>query len=388
MLRGKSQRIQYWRLCQYEIKSFWLIALFFCLGNQGEAQITPQQRFHQAEIDFQAFKWTEALKGFQEVFDDTALLPNAAAAYRISVCHEKIGTLLTALQFAEKSCQIDSTQDDYWLHYARLLEMKYDYQKAWNIRLKLIQRQPRYISRYEDALQNAWNRNDVKQSLYITQIWKEQFGHNLNLTQKTALLFLALNDTTSAKREYEVLIDKYEGRPDIIEAYNTFLEEISPKTKNTSPCPQAYTELNKGNSEYAYTIIKSCAQENPENLVLLEQQFLIAYINTDLPEMELCIENLEIYFPFLEDYTNYAREVVSYIMKIQTQELGPQEIIRFSKLQAPNEQWKFIQADILTFTGQTELAQKQIESIIKSNTNQNEIPHHHIKLLLYQNTTK
>ena len=85
----------------------------------------------------------------------------------------------------------------------------------------------------------------------------------------------------------------------------------------------------------------------------------------------MCIENLEIYFPFLEDYTNYAREVVSYIMKIQTQELGPQEIIRFSKLQAPNEQWKFIQADILTFTGQTELAQKQIESIIKSNTNQN-----------------
>ena len=118
-----------------------------------------------------------------------------------------------------------------------MLELKYDYLTAWNIRLKLIQRQPRYISRYEDALQNAWNRNDVKQSLYITQIWKEQFGYNLNLTQKTALLFLALNDTSAAKREYEVLIDKYEDRSDIIEAYNTFLEEIFPKTKNTVPCP-------------------------------------------------------------------------------------------------------------------------------------------------------
>jgi hypothetical protein len=118
-------------------------------------------------------------------------------------------------------------------------------------------------------------------------MWKAQFGHNLNLTQKTAQLFLAINDTNAAIQEYEWLIDKHQGRPDIIQAYNAFLQQISPKTKNTGPCPQAYAELNTGNPEYAYTIIKSCAQENPENLALLEQQFLMAYINNDLPEMEL-----------------------------------------------------------------------------------------------------
>lgn len=383
MLRGKSQRIQYWRLCQYEIKSFWLIALFFCLGNQGEAQITPQQRFHQAEIDFQAFKWTEALKGFQEIFDDTALPPNAAAAYRISVCHEKIGTLPAALQFAEKSCQIDSTQDDYWLHYARLLEMKYEYQKAWNIRLKLIHRQPRYISRYEDALQNAWNRNDVKQSLYITQIWKEQFGHNLNLTQKTALLFLALNDTTAAKKEYEVLIDKYDRRPDIIEAYNTFLEEISPKTKNTAPCPQAYTELNKGNSEYAYTIIKSCAEENPENLALLEQQFLIAYINNDLQAMESCIENLYAYFPFLETHARYADAVKTFWIAIPDN-----NIPEFTIEEIPSIHWQYIHAHILFQTNKTLLAQKLLQTIIKATPNTTEIPLFYINQLLKQISSK
>ena len=384
MLRGKSQRIQHWRLCQYEIKSFWLTALFFLLGMQGNAQITPQQRFYQAEIDFQAFKWNEALKGFQDVFDDTALPPNAAAAYRISVCHEKLGTLVTALQFAEKSCQIDSTQDDYWLHYARLLEMKYDYPKAWNIRLKLINRQPRFISRYEDALQNAWNRNDIQQSLYVTQIWKEQFGNNLNLAQKTAQLFLALNDTSAAKREYEMLIDKYVGRPDIIDAYNDFLQEISSKTKDIGPCPQAYAELNTGNPEHAYTLIKACAQENPENLALLEQQFLMAYINNDLPEMELCIENFYAYFPFLETHSQYAEAVKTFWIANRTDNNIPE----FTIEESPSIHWQYIHAHVLFQSNKTMLAQKQLQSIIKATTNTTEIPFFYINQLLKQISSK
>jgi len=81
MLRGKSQRIQYWRLRQYEIITFWLLALFLLYGQQGKAQNSAQQRYHQAEIDFQAFKWTDAQIGFESVFFDSTQPENAAAQF-------------------------------------------------------------------------------------------------------------------------------------------------------------------------------------------------------------------------------------------------------------------------------------------------------------------
>ena len=385
MLRGKSQRIQYWRLCQYEIKSFWLIALFFCLGNQGEAQITPQQRFHQAEIDFQAFKWTEALKGFQEVFDDTALLPNAAAAYRISVCHEKIGTLLTALQFAEKSCQIDSTQDDYWLHYARLLELKYDYIMAWNIRLKLIQRQPRYISRYEDALQNAWNRNNPDQCLLITQKWEDQFGLNLGLVERNAQIFLALKDTLSAKKQYQKLIEKLDRRRDVIDAYNEFEKRIHPISKeNTGVCPEAKERLSIGEDSLAYIKIKECTENNPENIELLEFQFLIAFIINDLSEMEVCIEKFYTYFPFLENHAQYAEDVKNFFLQSKSQT----NQTTFSHSVPPSKNWQFIQFKILWQMGKEDLARKELEILMKENSECIIIQTFQIKKLLKQIPTK
>jgi tetratricopeptide (TPR) repeat protein len=338
------------------------------------SQTSTDSRYYQAEIDYQTTKWSEALKGFKLLFSDTALAPNSAVAYRISVCHERLGSIPEALIYAEKACALDTSESEYLLHYARLLEMKYDYAKSWDIRLKLIAQEPRFISRYEEALQNALNRNDYPQGLQITQMWKAQFGHNLNLTQKTAQLFLAINDTIAAKQEYKRLIDKHQGRPDIIQAYNAFLQQISPKTKNTGPCPQAYAVLNTGNPEYAYTIIKSCAQENPENLALLEQQFLMAYIKNDLPEMESCIENLYAYFPFLETHTLYAEAVKSFLINNRIDITIP----AFS----PSIHWHYIHAQILYTTNQPALARKQLESIIKSNPNNTEIPRFYINKLL------
>ena len=256
--------------------------------------------------------------------------------------------------------------------------MKYDYAKSWDIRLKLIAQEPRFISRYEEALQNALNRNAYQQGLQITQLWKAQFGHNLNLTQKTAQLFLAINDTNAAKQEYEWLIDKHQGRPDIIQAYNAFMQQISPKTKNTGPCPQAYAELNTGNPEYAYTIIKSCAQENPENLALLEQQFLMAYINNDLPEMELCIENFYAYFPFLETHVRYAEAVKVFWIANRTDNNIPE----FTMEQIPSIHWQYIHAHILFQTDNTISAKTLLQFIIKATPNNTEIPRFYINKLL------
>lgn len=195
---------------------------------------------------------------------------------------------------------------------------------------------------------------------------------------KTAQLFLALNDTNAAKLEYERLLNKHQGRPDIIQAYNAFLEQISPKTKNKTLCPQAFAELNTGNSDYAYSIIKSCAQENPENLSLLERQFLIAWINNDLPEMESCIENFYAYFPFLETHARYAEAVKIFWIANRTDNNIPE----FTLKESPSMHWQYIHAQILYVLNQTDLAQKQLQSIINSNPNNTEIPRFYINKLL------
>ncbi len=378
MPRRKSKRIQHWRLRQYVVKKslFLFFISFWCLSIYS--QTSTDSRYYQAEIDYQTTKWSEALKGFKLLFSDTALAPNSAVAYRISVCHERLGSIHEALIYAEKACALDTSESEYLLHYAKLLEMKYDYAKSWDIRLKLIAQEPRFISRYEEALQNALNRNAYQQGLQITQMWNAQFGQNLNVTQKTAQLFLALNDTNAAKLEYERLLNKHQGRPDIIQAYNAFLEQISPKTKNKTLCPQAFAELNTGNSDYAYSIIKSCAQENPENLSLLERQFLIAWINNDLPEMESCIENFYAYFPFLETHARYAEAVKIFWIANRTDNNIPE----FTLKESPSMHWQYIHAQILYVLNQTDLAQKQLQSIINSNPNNTEIPRFYINKLL------
>lgn len=376
MPRRKSKRIQHWRLRQHVVikRLFLFVISFWCLSVYS--QTFTNSRYYEAEIDYQSTKWSEALKGFKLLFSDTALAPNAAVAYRISACHERLGHIPEALIYAEKAYRLDTSESEYLLHYARLLEMKYEYAKSWDIRLKLIAQEPRFISRYEEALQNALNRNAYQQGLQITQMWNAQFGQNLNLTQKIAQLFLALNDTTAAKQEYERLVDKHRSRPDILDAYNTFLEEISPKTKNTGPCPQAYNELNKGNSAYAYSIIKSCAQENPENLALLEQQFLIAWINNDLPEMESCIENFYAYFPFLETHVRYAEAVRVFWIANRTDNNIP----TFTIKESPSMHWQYIHAQILYGLNQMDLSKKQLNLIL--NSNNNDIPRYYINKLL------
>lgn len=376
MPRRKSKRIQHWRLRQHVVirRLFLFFISFWCLSIHSQTSV--DSRYYQAEIDYQTTKWSEALNGFKLLFSDTALAPNSAVAYRISVCHERLGRIPESIIYAQKAYDLDTSESEYLLHYARLLEMKYEYAKSWDIRLKLIAQEPRFISRYEEALQNALNRNAYQQGLQITQMWNAQFGQNLNLTQKTAQLFLALNDTNAAKREYERLLDKHQGRPDILNAYSKFLQEISPKTKNTAPCPQAYAELNKGNSEYAYSIIKSCAQENPENLSLLEKQFLIAWINNDLPEMESCIENLYAYFPFLETHARYAEAVRIFWIANRTDNNIPEFTIK----ESPSMHWQYIHAQILYVINQTDLAKKQLNLIL--NSNNSDIPRFYINKLL------
>ena len=384
MPRGKSQRIQYWRLRQYEISTFWLLALFLFYGLQGKAQNSAQQRYYQAEIDFQAFKWTDALKGFERVLADSTQTDNAAASYRISVCNEKLGNLVQALNFAEKACSIDTTQDEYWVHFARLLEMKYEYSRAWPIRIKLIQREPRFISRYEDALQNAWNRNDLQQSLYVTGIWQDQFGRNLNLAQKRAQLFLALNDTNAAKREYQWLIDKYVGRPDLVEAYNEFLQTISPKIKTPGICPQAFEELNAGNSQKAYERIKDCVQDSPDNLILLQTQFLMAYFNGNLSEMESCIANFYTYFPFLEAHVTFAEAAKNFWVDSRTKSDNPSII----PTETPCILWQCIQSDIYIRTNKIDLALHLLDSLQNESSNNIELPLFYIDKLRNQILTK
>ena len=200
MPRGKSQRIQHWRLCQYEISILGLLALMLFHHTQGKAQSVIPQKYHEAEISFQASKWAESITGFQSLLDDTSVQVKAPAYFRISICNERLGNLPSALMNAEQAYLLDSFQDEYLIHYADLLEKKYEFNKAWKLRLELIRRQPRYISRYEDALQNASNRNSPEQCLLITQKWEDQFGLNLGLGRTKRSDFSCFERHTFSKK--------------------------------------------------------------------------------------------------------------------------------------------------------------------------------------------
>jgi len=382
MPRGKSQRIQHWRLRQYEISIFGFLALMFLNLTQGKAQTGIPQKYHEAEIKFQGFNWTEAISGFQEVLNDTAATYKAPANFRISICHERLGNLPAALMYAEQAFRLDSSQDDYVIHYANLLEKKYEFNKAWGLRMELIRRQPRYISRYEDALQNASNRNNPEQCLLITQQWEDQFGLNLGLAERNAQIFLALNDTASAKKQFLNLIEKLNGRADIVDAYNKFNNRINPQ--KTGICPGAKTHLLAGEEALAYEKIKECAEENPEKLELLEYQFLIAYIIEDIPEMESCIEKLYTYFPFLENHAQYAEDVKNYCIENKNQTLKTP----FSHTASPSVNWQFIQSKILWQLGKIDSARKELQTLYNLNSENSIIPRFQIQQLLNDIPTK
>ena len=385
MPRGKSQRIQHWRLCQYEISILGLLALMLFNFTQGKAQSVIPQKYHEAEISFQASKWAESITGFQSLLDDTSVQVKAPAYFRISICNERLGNLPSALMNAELAYLLDSFQDEYLIHYADLLEKKYEFNKAWILRLELIRRQPRYISRYEDALQNASNRNNPEQCLLITQKWEDQFGLNLGLVERNAQIFLALKDTLSAKKQYQKLIEKLDRRRDVIDAYNEFEKRIHPINKeNTGVCPEAKEKLLIGEDSLAYMKIKECTENNPENIELLEFQFLIAFIINDLSEMEVCIEKFYTYFPFLENHAQYAEDVKNFFLQSKSQT----NQTTFSHSVPPSKNWQFIQFKILWQMGKEDLARKELEILMKENSEGSIIPTFQIQKLLKQIPTR
>ncbi len=380
MFRRKSKRIQYWRLCQHEIKVALLTALIFLFGNQGSAQTAPEQRFHNAEISFQLSKWTDALKGFISVYEDSLLGPSAASAYRISQCYENLGKRTEATHYAAATVSLDSNEDAYLIHYANLLELSYDYPSAWKLRLKLIEKQPRYISRYDKALQNAVNRNQIQDYFIITQKWETQFGLSPMLTEKIATGYLAINDTASAIHIYEKLCKKYDNRPDMVQYFENFKQHLGMKTPlnaTQNVLDQALASMKAGAYQDAYTQVTRCHEADLGNFQLLELQFLLAYLLNENDDLKDGLNQFYLLYPFLNEHIEFAE----FVLKIQESNSLPK--VEMPKV--PTETWRFIEADLQIKKGDKKQGMKLLKILEKEAPNNPNIPLYNIHQILYPN---
>ncbi len=381
MLRRKSKRIQHWRLCQHEIKIALLFAMFFFLGKHGKAQNSPKQGFYQAEIAFQLSKWSDALKGFSAVYEDSLQSPSAAAAFRISQCYENLGKRSEALNYAAAATSLDSTEDAYLLHYANLLELSYDFQSAWKIRLKLIEKQPRYISRYEDALQNAVNRKQVQEYIILTQNWETQFGLSPLLTEKIASVYLAMKDTLSAINAFERLCEKYDNRPDLVQRLEHFKQYLGMKTPLDSKqtcLSNALASMKIGDYKTAYTEITFCHESDLGNFQWLELRFLLAYLLNETSALKEDLNQFYLLYPFLNEHIAFAEFVL--------QMLESTTISKFNIPKVPCETWRFIEADLQIKKGNAETGNGLLKILEKESPNNPNIPIFTIKQILHPNS--
>jgi tetratricopeptide (TPR) repeat protein len=357
MFRRKSKRIQYRRLFHHEIvRSTILITGLILVWAEGTAQISSDNRFHQAEISYQTSKWDDALKEFNLLLADSTVRQSAHLYYRISQCQENLGKIDLALTFAGSAVQEDTLQDEYLSHFARLLEMKYRYSEAWPIRMQLLERQPRYISRFFAVIDNARNRNDHEAVLILSQRWIHQFGRNLYITEVLSETYLKLNQREKALMAFDSLIARYPQREEYLIKRNAL------KSGGKTPHPfsntyyqekkaisEAMRFLDEGNPAKAYELLQEIVKEEPENILAHKLQFLSAYLDNNLEGLNRVLENFYILFPFLEDVQKTAEWIVAFKSK-------KNHAFEMDKLLFTAE-WEFIRIDVHLKLGNIKKAQ-------------------------------
>lgn len=372
MFRRKSKRIQYWRLRRDEIisKAFLLGGFFWVLSAQGQHSAISQ--FHDAEIAFHTSKWSEALKLYLKLYQDTSRKPTAIEAYRISQCYEQFSKPQEALNYAERAHDLDTQESTYTFRLAELYEKQYRYQEAWPLRLNLLRKEPRFISRHLSAIQNARNRNDYNQCIELSQNWIASFGRGEFITEILAWAYLKNNELDKAIASIDSLIAKYPKRTDYLAKKQEWLPltktgKSSTAAQSNEPSDTKFLDwvrysFNQGNINEAYELLVNITREQPDNLLAWEYLFLGAYINADSATMYSCIENLEMLFPFLDEPQQGARTIV----EARYEHKFSSDLISKASLPAI---WEYIRLDLWVKNNQESLAVKHLNKLRNSSSN-------------------
>lgn len=187
MHEWKSKRIQHRRLqCNrliqlFCISSFLFCSLFLCAQAQNTANLptikeSPIERIHALEISQVNGLSEKSIPEYIELlaFPETQEL----ASYRLATLYANIGNWQKAEIHAKSAIDLNPNNSDFDYLLIRILEKQFQYDGAWKIHKKLIAQQPRFISRYYDAISNCVKRENYSDALQLIKEYQFHFGLN------------------------------------------------------------------------------------------------------------------------------------------------------------------------------------------------------------------
>ncbi len=187
MPKWKSQRIQYWRLQRNRLTTIFRIGIlgFISIVSDVSAQSdasfptikeTPIQRIHSLEISRINGLSDKALPEYLELlnFPETKQL----ADFRLAEIYLNSNELTKAELHAKAAWESDKNSSDFSYLLIQILEKELKYEEAWKIHSSLVSKEPRYISRYYDAINNCYKRSNYQDALNLIQLYRFHFGKN------------------------------------------------------------------------------------------------------------------------------------------------------------------------------------------------------------------
>ncbi len=187
MHERKSKRIQHRRLQRnrlirlFCISSFLSCSLFLCAQAQNTANFptikeSPTERIHSLEVSQVNGLSEKTIPEYIELlaFSETQELAN----FRLANLYANLDNWPKAEIYAKAACELNPNNSDYDFLYLRILEKQFQYDRAWKIHQKLIAKQPRYISRYYDAISNCIKREHYLDALQLITQYQFHFGLN------------------------------------------------------------------------------------------------------------------------------------------------------------------------------------------------------------------
>lgn len=187
MHERKSKRIQHRRLqCNrltrlFCISSFQFCSLFLCAQAQNTSNLptikeSPTERIHSLEVSQVNGLSEKSIPEYIELlaFPETQELAN----FRLATLYAEIGNWPKAEIFAKAASDLNPNNTDFDFLLIRILEKQFQYDEAWKIHKKLIAQQPRFISRYYDAISNCIKRENYSDALQLIKEYQFHFGMN------------------------------------------------------------------------------------------------------------------------------------------------------------------------------------------------------------------
>ncbi len=187
MRERKSKRIQHRRLqCNRLNCTVSFLFIFFTAPiqfvfaqtatNLPTIKETPTERIHSLEIaqinglsDKYKSEYIELL-----AFEETKEI----AHFRLAQIYSNSENWSKAEIHAMAALSLNPENSNYCFLAIKILEKQFRYQDAWKIHQYLIKSNPRYISRYYEAISNCLKREDYQSALQLIQLYRFHFGYN------------------------------------------------------------------------------------------------------------------------------------------------------------------------------------------------------------------